>query len=139
MSTCRRVPKSSRSPVGLLALLASLAAAGCIFPGQHAQPTGQIRVTPRGASSTLKGNLEELAQGTQEIFGYLDITYLGRSSSGSTLEIRGTSGTSRVFVELEGRSPRTTDVRIRVRRPGHEWDRDSARGILVELRRWQAS
>lgn len=124
--------------VAAVAVLAGCASSGSSPPGGRA--TGSVVLTTRGARATLQGDPTSVAGSVEEVFRVLDIdlTQLNVDRDGGTVE--GQAGLDRVFVELSPESERHTRVEVRVRTPStNRWDRAAARGILEEVRRWQAS
>lgn len=127
----------------LAAAAATTLVAGCFFPGggsgTEGRPTGRIVLTTRGAQSTLQGDPASVAGSVEEVFRVLDITLTRRDVNESGGEVIGQSGLDRVFVDISTAGDGRSDVDVRVRTAGNQWDRAAARGILAEMRRWQAS
>ena len=128
-------------PLGSVAVAALLA--GCALSGSSpagGENTGDVVLTTRGAQATLKGDSESVAGSVEEVFRVLDIALNRRSVDDQGGIIEGQAGTDRVFVELSAAGSDRTEVNVRVRTAsGGPWNRGAARGILLEIRRWQAS
>lgn len=124
---------------GLSTLFLAALASGCVGSGQSGPSVGEVLSTPRGAEATLRGEMEEVVESTEEVFRFLDISYGGRSGDDQESEVRGFAGTDRVIVGLQRRSDALTDVLVRVRTADTRWNRSAARGILEELRRYLGS
>lgn len=127
----------------LAAVAATALAAGCALSGSSSpgeRNTGNVALTTRGAQATLRGDPTSVAGSVEEVFRILDIdlTRMNVDADGGSVE--GQAGVDRVFVEMSAVGAERTEVSVRVRTPSSQrWDRAAARGILEEVRRWQAS
>ena len=127
----------------LATVAVSVLAVGCALGGSappESETTGDVVLTNRGARATFRGDAESVAGSVEEVFRVLDIDLNRRSVDDRGGIIEGQAGTDRVFVEMSAAGSNRTEVSVRVRTPsGGPWDRGAARGILLEIRRWQAS
>lgn len=133
-----------RSVLLLLVPVLALGLTACLFPGGGAG-SDQIYTTTRGAQGRLSGSVDAIASDIEEVFRFLKIEWSGQTSLGDDTEIRGYSGNDEVTIRLSPTAGPFTQVRVEVREPGAEigtgrdhWDRDAARFILSEIRKWRA-
>lgn len=127
----------------LVVVAAAALVAGCVIPrgsGSPEGPTGNIVLTTQGAESTLRGDPTSVAGSVEEVFRTLDIDLVRRDVDEDGGRVEGQVGIERVFVSMTAAGANRTRVEVRVRsRAASRWDRPAARGILGEIRRWQAS
>lgn len=130
-------------PVAFVALLAA-PLTGCLFPGGSGG-SDAIYTTNRGAQGRLSGGVESIAADIEEVFRFMNIEWSGRTNLRDGTEIRGYSGNDEVTIRLRPTSGRYTRIEVLVKEPaaqigtaGDRWDRDAARFILTEIRRWRA-
>lgn len=119
----------------ILAIGASVAASGCIAAAAGAGAATGIYLTSRGAESLVEGSVEEVAARTQAAFREFDITHTREVTErgGDIRNFEGTTGESTVTVNLERKSPTTTNVEVTVRKNEVEWDKEHAQEILASI------
>lgn len=134
-----------RHLVLLVLPLLVLASSGCLFPGGSSGRSDRIYTTNTGARGQLNGSVEAIATDIEEVFRFLNIQWSGQSSLGDGTEIRGYSGNDQVTIRLRSTADDYTRIEVRVKEPGAEigtgrdrWDREAARFILSEIRKWRA-
>lgn len=128
------------------AAVAAVLAVACASPGPSpsdqsdaGQSSRAVILTTRGARITLAGNPTSVANSVEQTFRVLDIDLDQRivDESGGTVD--GQAGQYDISVAMSRSSQRETRVVVQVRQPsGERWDRQTARGILEEIRRWHA-
>lgn len=139
------MPPMTRRLVSLLFL--SLLAApltGCLFPGASGG-SDQIFTTNQGIQGRLSGGVDNIVQDVEDVFRFLNIQWSGQSSYRDGTEIRGYRGNDQVTVRLQPSPGEFTQVEVRVKEPAARigsgdgrWNRDAARLIFSELRKWRA-
>lgn len=139
------MPRFTQRPLVLLLLPAfALSLQGCLFPGGGGG-SDRIYTTNRGAQGRLAGDVEAIATDIEEVFRFLNIEWSGQTSLGDGTEIRGYSGNDQVTIRLRSQAGDFTSIEVQVQEPGAQigtgrdrWDRDAARFILSEIRKWRA-
>ncbi len=116
----------------------------CLFPGGSGG-SDQIQTTTRGVQGRLSGEVDAIATDIEEVFRFLNIQWSGQTSLGDGTEIRGYSGNDEVIIRLRSRSGEFTGVQVHVKEPGarigtgrDRWNREAARRIFSEIRKWRA-
>jgi hypothetical protein len=138
----RLTPRS----VALLLLIPLFAVSlqACLFPGGSGG-SDRIQTTTRGVQGRLSGEVEAIATDIEDVFRFLNIQWSGQTSLGDGAEIRGYSGNDEVIIRLRAQPGEFTGVRIQVKEPGarigtgrDRWNREAARRIFSEIRKWRA-
>ncbi len=119
-----------------LALLAALAASGCLlFAGGAAAGSG-IYLTTRGAEAVVHGDLEAVTEASRASLEELDVEYQGfrDGDDATSRELFGATDDADVTVALHRRTDNATRVEVRVKTSTVTWDKEMARTILQEIR-----
>ncbi len=120
----------------LALLLASVAALpGCVAAAAAAGAGTGIYLTSRGAESTIKGSVDDVAARTRAVFKAEGIVMDATStqSGGDKREFKGKKGDLDVTASLAAQSPTTTKVEVTVRKNLAEWDKDYAQQLLNKI------
>lgn len=120
-------------------LVASLAVLpGCVAAGAAAAGAGTgIYLTSRGAESTVKGNIDNVAARVKQVFSEEGITMNASSAESDqnkkSREYKGTKGTLDITASLSSADSGTTKVEVSARKNTVEWDKDYAQQLLNKI------
>lgn len=120
-------------------LVASLAVLpGCVAAGAAAAGAGTgIYLTSRGAESTIRGNIDNVAARTKSVFSQEGITLDASSAKNDQdekkREYKGTKGNLDITASLSSADSGTTKVEVSARKNTVEWDKDYAQQILNKI------
>jgi hypothetical protein len=120
-----------------LALTAALLApaGGCVAAAAGAGAGSAIYLTSRGASSTVKGSVSDVAARTRSVLDGegITITETKTESEGDERSFKGTKGDLDVSVDLKRDTPSTTKTEVSARKNLAEWDKDYAKVLLNKI------
>ena len=120
-----------------LALTAALLApaGGCVAAAAGAGAGSAIYLTSRGASSTVKGSVTDVAARTRSVLDGegITITETKTESEGDERSFKGTKGDLDVSVDLKRDTPSTTKTEVSARKNLAEWDKDYAKVLLNKI------
>jgi hypothetical protein len=120
-------------------LVASLAVLpGCVAAGAAAAGAGTgIYLTSRGAESTIKGDIDQVATRVKQVFSEEGITMNASSAESDqnkkSREYKGTKGTLDITASLSSADTGTTKVEMSARKNTVEWDKDYAQKLLNKV------
>lgn len=120
-------------------LVASLAVLpGCVAAGAAAAGAGTgIYLTSRGAESTIRGNIDNVAARTKSVFSQEGITLDASSAKNDQdekkREYKGTKGNLDITASLSSADSGTTKVEVSARKNTVEWDKDYAQQLLNKI------
>ncbi|HEU4648860.1 MAG TPA: DUF3568 family protein [Gemmatimonadales bacterium] len=120
-------------------LVASLAVLpGCVAAGAAAAGAGTgIYLTSRGAESTIKGNIDDVAARTKAVFSQEGITLDASSTKNDQdekkREYKGKKGNLDITASLSSADSGTTKVEVSARKNTVEWDKDYAQQLLNKI------
>jgi hypothetical protein len=117
-------------------LVASVAVLpGCLAAAAAAGAGTGIYLTTRGAESTIKGSIDNVAARTRAVFNEEGIVMDATSmeSAGNKREYKGKKGDLDIAASLEAQSPTTTKIEITARKNMAEWDKSYAQTLLNKI------
>ncbi len=117
----------------LLVLL--LALPGCLLAAAGAGAGAGIFLTTRGASSLVNAQVSDVASRTRAVFEEMNITVLKSSeeNGGDKRTLSGQRGEMEVDVDMERKSPTTTNVEVTAKRNVADYDKDFAKEVLSRI------
>jgi hypothetical protein len=116
-------------------VLAVVALPGCILAAAGAGAGAGIFLTTRGASSLVNASVDDVAGRTRAVFQDMKITVLKSSeeNGGDKRSLSGQTGDLEVDVDLERKSPTTTNVEVTAKRNVADYDKNFAKNVLSRI------
>ena len=130
--------KNSRSAAWLCTFIWVLLASGgmgCAVAALGGGAAGGVAYSDRGAQADVKGNVNQVAKNTQEVFQKMGIQSTGTQmkNSGSERDLDGKSGNNNVSVQITSTGPQSSHVEVISKDGTLSWNKDYAKQVVERI------